>query len=139
MPSATREIEINVTPDELMGVITDFESYPEFIPEMVSARIVRQQRYLGSGFEFTLFADWIHTQADPLSPTRIGEARQWGVQNAGALGTWWPWMTALELCTIHRGHPGGHVFARKPGEVSLGKPFPMLAKFKDGAESTVGA
>ena len=42
MPSATREIEINVPPDVLMSVITDFESYPEFIPEMVSARVVRQ-------------------------------------------------------------------------------------------------
>jgi coenzyme Q-binding protein COQ10 len=42
MPSATRSIEINATPAEVLSVITDFESYPTFIPEMVDARIVQQ-------------------------------------------------------------------------------------------------
>ena len=42
MPSASRTIEIDVSPDELMAVITDFECYPDFIPEMVAAKLVRQ-------------------------------------------------------------------------------------------------
>jgi len=42
MPSASRTIEVDVSPDAFFSVITDFEAYPDFIPEMVSAKILRQ-------------------------------------------------------------------------------------------------
>lgn len=42
MPSATHSIEINAKSADVLSVITDFESYPNFIPEMVEARIVQQ-------------------------------------------------------------------------------------------------
>ena len=46
MPSATKTVEMNVSPEKLISVITDFESYPAFIPEMKSAKVVRS----GDGF-----------------------------------------------------------------------------------------
>ncbi len=42
MPSATRTVEIDCSPERFLSVIRDFESYPSFIPEMVSAKIVQQ-------------------------------------------------------------------------------------------------
>ena len=42
MPSASKSIEIDVSPDDFMETILDFQSYPEFVSEMVSAKIVRQ-------------------------------------------------------------------------------------------------
>ena len=42
MPSASKSVEIDVSPEEFMKVVLDFESYPEFIPEMVAAKIVGQ-------------------------------------------------------------------------------------------------
>ena len=41
MPSAVRTIEIDAAPSVVMGVITDFASYPSFLPEMKEARVVR--------------------------------------------------------------------------------------------------
>jgi ribosome-associated toxin RatA of RatAB toxin-antitoxin module len=41
MPSAVRTIEIDAPPSVVMGVITDFPSYPSFLPEMKEARVVR--------------------------------------------------------------------------------------------------
>jgi coenzyme Q-binding protein COQ10 len=34
MPQASRSVVVNVTPDQLMQVITDYEQYPEFLPEV---------------------------------------------------------------------------------------------------------
>ena len=34
MPQAHRSIVIDVTPEQLVSVITDFEKYPEFLPEV---------------------------------------------------------------------------------------------------------
>jgi coenzyme Q-binding protein COQ10 len=42
MPSATRSIDVNCSPEKLLSVITNFEAYPRFIPEMVSAKIIQQ-------------------------------------------------------------------------------------------------
>ena len=41
MPVARHEIEIDVSPESVMAVITDFDSYPRFLPEMQSCEIVR--------------------------------------------------------------------------------------------------
>ena len=40
MPSASRSITIDVPADHFFSVITDFESYPEFIPETVDVEIL---------------------------------------------------------------------------------------------------
>tara|TARA_B100000530_G_C15839023_1_gene440581 strand:- start:567 stop:995 length:429 start_codon:yes stop_codon:yes gene_type:complete len=41
MPVARHEIEIDVSPESVMAVITDFDSYPRFLPEMQSCEILR--------------------------------------------------------------------------------------------------
>ena len=41
MPAQQRAIEIAATPSRVMSVITDFASYPEFLPEMKSVTILR--------------------------------------------------------------------------------------------------
>ncbi len=43
MPAAQESIVINVPKEHFFEVITDFEKYPEFIPEMKSARIVEHR------------------------------------------------------------------------------------------------
>lgn len=144
MPSATREIEIDVTPEELMGVITDFESYPEFIPEMVSARVVRQH---GDTWEVA-FGIHVVRRLDytlkliRVSPTRIEWKLVSGVFKSNE-GSWN--LVALEGGT--RTHAEYSVDIQVgmflPGSLVrslVGKTLPaMLAKFKDRAESTVGA
>ena len=40
MPSARHEVNIGVTIDEMMDVITDFERYPSFLPEMDSCDVL---------------------------------------------------------------------------------------------------
>jgi ribosome-associated toxin RatA of RatAB toxin-antitoxin module len=34
MPQASRSVVVNVTPDQMMKVIADYEKYPEFLPEV---------------------------------------------------------------------------------------------------------
>jgi len=34
MPTATRSLVIDVTPDQMLSVIQDYEKYPEFLPEV---------------------------------------------------------------------------------------------------------
>ena len=41
MPSARHEVNIGVTIDEMMDVITDFEKYPSFLPEMDSCDVLQ--------------------------------------------------------------------------------------------------
>ena len=41
MPSAKHEIVAPVSPQSLMNVITDFKSYPDFLPEIISTDIRR--------------------------------------------------------------------------------------------------
>lgn len=40
MPSARHEVDINVTAEQMMSVISDFESYPRFLPEMDSCDVL---------------------------------------------------------------------------------------------------
>ncbi len=42
MPAARHEIEIAVTPEEVMAVIIDFPSYARFLPEMESVEVLRE-------------------------------------------------------------------------------------------------
>lgn len=42
MPSASRSVTANVPPEHFFDVVTDFESYPEFIPETVAVEIVKK-------------------------------------------------------------------------------------------------
>jgi ribosome-associated toxin RatA of RatAB toxin-antitoxin module len=72
MPSAQRTVEIAAPPSVVMGVITDFESYPSFLPDMKEARIVR---HVGNewevAFSLALIRDLHYTlrlvQTSPLS------------------------------------------------------------------------
>ena len=41
MPSARHEVNIGVTIDEMMDVITDFARYPSFLPEMDSCDVLQ--------------------------------------------------------------------------------------------------
>ena len=42
MPNAQRSIEINVPMEKLFEVVEDFPKYPEFIPEMKRATVLRE-------------------------------------------------------------------------------------------------
>lgn len=42
MPQARHSIEVNVSAERMFGVITDFEKYPEFLPEMKRVTIISQ-------------------------------------------------------------------------------------------------
>ena len=42
MPAATRSIDVNVPPARLMEIITDFAAYPQFLPEMEEATVLRR-------------------------------------------------------------------------------------------------
>ena len=143
MPSATREIEIDVTPDELMAVITDFESYPEFIPEMVSARIVRQH---GDTWEVA-FGIHVVRRLDytlklvRVSPTRIEWKLVTGVFKSNE-GSW----NLVALNGGSRTHAEYSIDIQVgmflPGSLVrslVGKSLPsMLGKFKERAESISG-
>lgn len=72
MPAAERTVEIDVSPDQLMATIVDFEAYPSFLPETREARIlhsaagvweVRFAVQIIRRLEYTLRL----TQPDPLS------------------------------------------------------------------------
>ena len=41
MPSEHQHIEIDASPERVMSVITDFAAYPDFLPEMQSADVLR--------------------------------------------------------------------------------------------------
>ncbi len=43
MPGAQQSIRINVTPEVFFGVITDYEAYPDILPEMESAEILSRE------------------------------------------------------------------------------------------------
>ena len=42
MAHATQSIEMSCSPQQLLSVITDFGSYPQFLPEIVETRIVSE-------------------------------------------------------------------------------------------------
>ena len=42
MAHATQTIEMSCSPQQLLSVITDFGSYPQFLPEIVETRIVSE-------------------------------------------------------------------------------------------------
>ncbi len=44
MPSASQSIVVNVPPDHFFETITDFASYPEFIPETVGVEILKSSK-----------------------------------------------------------------------------------------------
>ena len=41
MPSARHEVDIEVAPSALMAVITDYDRYPHFLPEIEACNVVR--------------------------------------------------------------------------------------------------
>jgi len=41
VPSARHEVDIEVAPSVLMSVITDFDRYPDFLPEIEACNVVR--------------------------------------------------------------------------------------------------
>ncbi len=42
MPSARHTTEINATPEQVLSVIADFDSYKDFLPEIEDCRLVRE-------------------------------------------------------------------------------------------------
>lgn len=43
MPQAQRSIVIDVTPEQLLSVIGDFDSYPKFLPEIRKIQVLRRE------------------------------------------------------------------------------------------------
>jgi ribosome-associated toxin RatA of RatAB toxin-antitoxin module len=72
MPSAVRTIEIDAPPAVVMSVITDFASYPSFLPEMKEAKVVRHVDHEWDvAFALALIRDLHYTlrlvQSSPLA------------------------------------------------------------------------
>ena len=44
MPAASRSIVINVPPEHLFKTITDYESYPDFIPETLGVEVLKRSK-----------------------------------------------------------------------------------------------
>lgn len=42
MPAATSSVDVDVSPEALMAVVTDFSAYPRFLPEMEEATVLRR-------------------------------------------------------------------------------------------------
>jgi len=53
MPRAERSIDIAVSPEHVFDVVEDFARYPEYFPEMRSARVLRKDEH-GQDVEFEL-------------------------------------------------------------------------------------
>lgn len=49
MPSASRSVVANVSPEHFFDTVTDFEAYPEFIPETVAVEIVKKGKKAKDG------------------------------------------------------------------------------------------
>ncbi len=43
MPAVSRSVEIDVSPKVFYEVVTDFESYPEFLPEVKRVKVLRHE------------------------------------------------------------------------------------------------
>ncbi len=43
MPAARQSIEVNVPPERLMALVTDFAAYPRFLPEMMESTVLRHE------------------------------------------------------------------------------------------------
>jgi ribosome-associated toxin RatA of RatAB toxin-antitoxin module len=140
MPSATRSIDVNVSPERLMTVITDFEAYPDFIPEMVSAKIIRQTGdvwEVAFGIHVVRRLDYT-LRLSKMSPTRVEWRLVSGVFRSNE-GTWQ--LTALgDGDRTHAEYTVDiQVGMFLPGSLVrslVGKSLPsMLTKFKARAES----
>ena len=74
MPVASHSAVIAASADKVMAVITDFESYPDFLPEMESAEVVMHE---GNTWEVRFVIKIIRRLAYTLrleqtSPTHLG-------------------------------------------------------------------
>ena len=49
MPSASRSITVNVPTDHFFATVTDYEAYPEFIPETVEVEVVKKGKKAKDG------------------------------------------------------------------------------------------
>jgi ribosome-associated toxin RatA of RatAB toxin-antitoxin module len=54
MPTAQQSIEIDVPPEKFFGVLRDYASYPEFLPEVRSVKVGRRH---GNAVEVTYVLD----------------------------------------------------------------------------------
>ncbi len=71
MPWAERSIEIDAPPESVWEVITDFESYPEFLSDMRSVRVAsRSERGATVRFELDLIKRVRYTLAFEADPPR---------------------------------------------------------------------
>ena len=140
MPSASRTIEIDVTPEAFFSVITDFESYPDFIPEMVSAKIVRQTGDIWEvafGIHVVRRLDYT-LRLVKVSPTRVEWSLVSGVFRSNN-GSWQLTALADGQRTKAEYTVDIQVGMFLPGSLVrslVGKSLPaMLTKFKARAES----
>jgi coenzyme Q-binding protein COQ10 len=73
MPAARHDTLIDASPDQVMAVITDFESYPKFLPEMETARIIKRDGDVWDvAFSVRIVRSFSYTlQLRRVSPTQL--------------------------------------------------------------------
>jgi coenzyme Q-binding protein COQ10 len=73
MPRVLREVELNVPREALFHAITDYEAYPEFLPEVVKAKILsRTEKKARVQFEIEVVKVFNYTlEFEVVSDTQI--------------------------------------------------------------------
>ena len=72
MPSARQSIEVDATPERIMAVLTDFEAYPHFLPEIEQVEHIRAE---GDSWEVRFHAHVIRPLQYTLRLERRGVER----------------------------------------------------------------
>lgn len=70
MPRASHSVEIDAPPAQVMAALTDFASYPSFLPELEAAEVLRQS---ADGWEVRFRLQLIRDLGYTLQLTRSGE------------------------------------------------------------------
>ncbi len=76
MPSAVQHIAINATPETVMAVITDFERYPEFLPEIQQVELERDD---GDRWDVRFIVHIIRRLDYKLSLVRRSDGLRWSL------------------------------------------------------------
>ena len=139
MPGASSSITMNVPAKKIYEVVTDFESYPEFLPETREVEIIKKNTK-SAQVEFTIkliktiryMLDYKLTPGKKVSWTFVeGDFRDcsgsWSFKETGKGVTEATYEVDVEF---------GLFVPKKITEMLVGKNLPVLMKnFKDRAES----
>lgn len=70
MPGASTSIVMDVPPKVIYDVVTDFERYPQFLPDVKKASIVKKGKGLQADFEISVIKTIHYSLAFSLHPAK---------------------------------------------------------------------